>query len=195
MRYYLKKIKAMCRSLVILFVGFVYLMSCSSSLERNDYVSWVRDYKNGLHIKSIYNDFVFDLQYQPKAYLDLLRENRPLNDDLQYYVLNLSIVDPGLDFMEYNVSDVGEKQRRLYYFSYLFQSDIFLEEHGERFPCVLFHFEQSTLNNGKTFVLGFERSGSDGIVKESKLIVDSSYFGSLPIKIKVNKDNIPSVKL
>lgn len=180
------------RPLVILLMS-ILLFNCSNVLEQADYVKWVKDYKNGLHIKSVNGDFIFDLQYQPKEYLSLLTD-KPGQDSLQYYVLNVSLVDPTIDLFEYNVSDTGEKQTRLYYFSYLFQDHIYLEEGESRFPCVLFHFENSSLDNGRTFVLGFERSTIDNL-EMSKVVVDSPYFGAIPVKLKIVKENIPSLKL
>lgn len=175
----------------------ILLASCSRTLEREEYVRWVEDYTNGLHIQKAAAGFVFDLQYLPAAYRSLLNSpsGTPTSAEqgMQYYTLKIDLKDSPGDIISYHVRDISEKQQRLYYFSYLFQNDLYLEEAGEKIPCVLFHFEQSDLQTSRTFVLGFETSGET--LEESSLVIDSQQFDSLPIKIKVSKQNIPVLKL
>jgi len=169
------------------------LFACSSKLDKDGFVQWVKNYENGLHIRKTYSEFVFDLQYAPQPYLSLISE-RPVgvSDSLQYYILRVALANDG-NFMQYGVSNAAEQQQRLYYFSYLFQSDLTLEENDVRKPCVLFHFEQSSLAKDKVFILAFENSNTDA--PDTKLVIDSPVFGSLPIKMTISKENIPAVKI
>jgi hypothetical protein len=177
----------------------LFLSSCKETLDRSAFINWVHDYRNGLHVKKIVSEFVFDLQYKPSQYIALMSTTPSVSADpvLEYYTLNISLKDPSVDFINYNVNDSDAKQKKVYYFSYLFQDDIFLEEAGGRMPCVLFHFEQSDLKKSRTFVLGFEKSKSalDGSGDETRLVIDSPYFTSLPIKIKISKASIPELKI
>lgn len=172
------------------------LSSCHSSLTKDDYIRWVEDYDNGLHVKKTEGDFDFEVQYQPTSYVALQRnlsaaEN--LNDSLQHFILTI-IPKDGQDFIDYNIQDTAEKQKRLYYFSYLFQNDIHLEESGETIPCALFHFErQSDLKKERKFVLAFEESKqkpSDVI-----LVINSEQFGTLPVRLKITRENIPALRI
>jgi hypothetical protein len=174
----------------------LFLSSCSHQLEKRDYIRWVNSYDNGLHVKEEYGDFVFDLQHEPADYHSLVRNDGSTtkSDDLQYYILKIGLKDPAQDLLLYNVNDLAGKQQNLYYYSYLFQNDIFLEEASEKHPCVLFHFEQNDLLKTRTFILGFENSQNEP-VEESKLIIQSPQFGSLPVKIQILKHGVSSLKL
>ncbi len=182
-----------------LTICFFIFTSCTGSLDRKEFIRWVEDYKNGLHVLKVTDEFIFDLQYQPSQYLSLQRNSSGAlpkidEDNLQHYTLTISASDSKLDFMDYGIHDFSEKQRKLYYFSYLFQNDIHVEENGTIMPCVLFHFErQADLKHGRTFVLAFEKSKEE--TNETYLVINSDQFGSLPIKIKVFKKNIPALKL
>jgi hypothetical protein len=177
--------------IIILFA----LAGCSSQLSQEDYVRWVRSYDNGLHVKKAVDVFIFDLQYQPSSYLQLVNRGNSVDsnpsDSMQYYVLRIGLVQGSNDIINYQVQNTIEKQQRLYYFSYLFQNSIYLEDNGVKFPCSLFHFEQSDMDGARTFVLGFPKSNGE----EPSLIVDSPMFGSLPVKIKIYRHDIPTVKL
>jgi hypothetical protein len=157
----------------------------------------VQDPKNGLHVIKQSNEYVFDLQYQPADYVWLQSggQNAPSPDteSTQYYILTISPINSVLDLIN-NSSDDAEKQEKLYYFSYLFQNDIQLEEKGKLFRCVLFHFEKNqVIKGGRTFLLGFE--SNEPKEKEVKIVIQSQQFGSLPIRIKITKENIPTLKI
>lgn len=169
--------------------------SCSTALNSDEFIAWVKDYENGLHVKQEHEPYVFDLQFQPADFVRLQRnDDNTLPGDLkamQYYTLKIG-TNSQADFLSTGVSNHIEKQQKLYYFSYLFQDNIKLhEEDGEILPCVLYHFERG-LNKESTFVLGFENPKP--LSKSASLVVESEEFGSFPVKIKISKDNIPSLK-
>lgn len=174
--------------------------SCSSALEKESYLEWVQDYENGLHVKKEAGEFIFDLQYMPDDYVWLQRQEGIDGDKedrektLQTYILTVSNRKHETDLVDYIGKSPEEKQRTLYYFSYLFQDDIYLEENGERLPCVLFHFEKPIdLKHSRTFVLGFENPAEDS--EGNRLVIHSPKFNSLPVKINIVKKNIPALKL
>lgn len=186
-------------------LAIVTLAGCSGKLDREAYVKWIRDYDHELHVKEEHDEFVFDLQYTPADYVWLQRNATTTDhatyeaekkdiEQTQYYTLTISVKDDATDFIDYGISDIQEKQRKLYYFSYLFQDDIKLEENGEQLPCVLFHFEKPVdLKRSRTFMLGFENIHPDA--KEARLVISSPQFGSLPFKIKISKDHIPTLDI
>jgi hypothetical protein len=163
-------------------------MSCSVEMNEQEYVSWIQNYENGLHATKKSGELVFDLQYQPAAYLEL-QQNAGAHaiDSLQYYLLNIGVEGGRVDVARHRATNEVELQRLQYYFSYNFQNDIFLEEEGVRVSCVLFHHEQSLKSkNLKTFALAFPNKFPDS--EKAKLVIESEVFGSLPIKIKIKKE-------
>jgi hypothetical protein len=113
---------------------------------------------------------------------------------LQYYTLTVSLADKSQDLITYGVADEAQAQRKQYYFSYLFQNDIVLEDNGKSLPCILYHFERSVdVKHGRTFVLAFETAGAPST--EATMVITSEHFGSLPIKIKVGRSGAPKVNL
>jgi hypothetical protein len=193
------------RLLISISLLCLFLFSCSRTLDRQSYVEWVRDYKNGLHVSKTFGEFTFDVQYQPQDLIFLQRVSESSTDDamtrrndgspIQYYLLKISAFDGQADLLTHDVANETEKQQKLYYLSYQFQDDLFLEEKGELRPCALYHFERSSVTSRgeRTFVLGFE--GADRTSEEATLVIKSDVFSSLPIKIKVSKNNIPSLAI
>lgn len=188
---------------VIPFLLFL-LAGCNSRLDRMQYIKWVRDYGNNLHVQSSVADYVFDLQYQPAEYVllqrgiknatntELVEELKRLSD-MQYYTLNISTRNE-IDLVSYGSDDLVEKQQKQYYLSYQFQNDITIEEDGKVLPCVLYHFERPRgTEGGRTIVLGFKNSNKNSA--EARIVIRSEWFNALPIKIKVSKSNIPQVAL
>lgn len=177
---------------LVIFLSAVVCLSCNRSLDNASYRAWIQDYANGLHVRKISSDFVFDVQYQPHDYLRVAHSNQ--GDNLQYYLLKIGVENSNETIIDHNTADIVERQRRNYYYSYRFQDDIFLEEDTVRLPCVLFHFQNSGLARHQTFLLAFEdplgRSS-----KRSTLVLESGLLSALPIKIRISKDNIPSLNL
>lgn len=171
---------------------------CNLSLPPKEYKAWLQDPDNGLHVTEPHGEFIFDIQYKPEDLLRLERaaattvksEEAPA---MQFYTLKIACKDSSVDIVKYKVAGQADYQQRLYYFSYIFQNDISLEENGTRYPCVLFHFENTDLNGYRTFTLGFDTAGKNS--DESTIVIESPQFGSLPVKIEIEKDNIPTLKI
>jgi hypothetical protein len=186
------------------FIFFCFLFeSCQSKLNQEEYVKWITDYKNQLHVKKTFSDFIFDLQYQPSEYIWLQRANtyaslselpktKVLSGDIQYYILKIG-TKQSTDLTGHNMVSITEKQHKEYYLSYRFQNDITLEDSDHVLPCVLYHSEGRTEGDGgRTFVLGFENPVKDS--EEAKIVIRSELFSSLPIRIKVAKKT-PTLEL
>ncbi len=103
-------------------IAAILLAGCSGKLDRKEYISWVRNYDNGLHVQKKSGDFVFDLQYQPDAYV-LLQRNPNLTKEgyndavkeiegLQYYILTVSVADKSQDIVQYGATSEAELQRK-----------------------------------------------------------------------------------
>jgi len=180
------------------------MIGCHSDLTAEEYINWVKDYDNNLHVRSSYGDFIFDLQYQPVEYVMLQRGMSNLSEaeqmrqtqnigGVQYYTLNISTKNK-IDVANYATTSIAERQQKIYYFSYLFQDDVKLEENGKVLPCILYHFERPTKTDGtRTIVLGFKNPTKNAT--EAQLVIQSELFSSLPIKIKVSKSHTAHVDL
>jgi hypothetical protein len=182
-------------SSVMFLLVCLWLMACSGALRQEDYRTWVEDMDNGLHVQQDEGNYLIDVQYMPADYMWLQNPsgNRHELDSMEYYRIILT-PKAAIDFLDVDVKTPEDRQRRLYYFSYLFQNDVLLEEDGIKKPCVMAHFESGAdVQKGRRFVLGFESPGKPSGV--SKLIINSEHLSSLPIVIKISKDNIPTLPL
>jgi hypothetical protein len=180
------------------FIALSLLISCGRSLSKGEYISWVQNSDNGLHVTKEVNRITFDVQFLPSDFIALQRAVQnigpPAKDGspLKQLTLKIGVADGG-DILNYDVSNQSEQQQRLYYFSYLFQEDIYLERAGNKMPCVLNHFEKSMdSKNYRTFHLMFEDSNDD-LSDEFDLVIESDRLSSLPIRFKIRIDNIPQV--
>jgi hypothetical protein len=168
-------------------------------MSKDEYSQWIKDYDNGLHVKTSQGDFVYDVQYVPVEWKNFQtasysESNTDSTDGLQYYLLTIGSNAKGTDLIDFGISSLEEKQRKLYYFSYLFQDDISLADGNALLPCVLYHFEKdAAMRKSRTFVLGFEHSSS--VAEEVKLNINSPWLGSAPVSIHISKRNIPHLAL
>jgi hypothetical protein len=173
------------KALLLLLLLAVLCQGCNR-LGKAEYLAWVTSYENGLHVKRAQNNFVFDVQYQPLDFIQLTNPSKNI-DSFQYYMLKISSADGVGNIVSNGAQSPIEVQQNQYYFSYTFQQDIYLEDNGVKYPCLLFHFEQSTGRvNEKTFLLGFDNTFDS---QEVKFVIDSDHFSSLPIRIKISKRN------
>jgi hypothetical protein len=170
-------------------------MSCSTPKPGDEnYVAWVRDYQNGMHVRHQQNDLAFDLQFQPAEYVWMQRNGsfdpnafeaqHTEFDQMQYFILNIYSRDGSQDVIKQRAQgDLQVANELLYYFSYRFQNDISLDHGSVRMPCTLFHYEQ---HGTKTFVLGFEKTKD--MEGNATLTINSPILDSIPVKIKVSID-------
>ena len=177
----------------------VAICSCSGSMSKDEYSRWIKDYDNGLHVKATHGHFVYDVQYVPGEWKNFQTASYSESgvdstDGLQYYMLTIGGSVEGADLIDFGISSLEEKQRKLYYFSYLFQDDISLADGNELLPCVLYHFEKdAAMRKSRTFVLGFERTAI--VSEEVTLNINSPWLGAAPVHIQISKRNIPHLAL
>ena len=170
-----------------------HISGCTRQLSTQDYIQWVTDYENGLHVRKSINDFVFDLQYKPNDFVKLERNNDNVQDSLTYFTLKIGGANQQ-DLLQYGVTDAAAIQQNLYYYSYLFQNSIFMEYNGIKFPCVRYHFERSDSKNMCVFNLGFE---APAFKDESQIYLEmaSDKLYSLPVRLKVTLNNVPKLQI
>lgn len=176
--------------IVVVFV-VVALLSCSQTLPERDYIKWIRSYENGLHINRMQAPFVFDVQYLPLEYRQLT--GNVSNAGFECLTIDIYVNDPSKSILNHEVNDPTEISKRQYYFSYQFQDAISLEVQGRKYPCTLFHFEQTELSNKQKFIVGFEIPECDAT--SYLLEINSPFFGSLPVRMTVHKKDLPKLKV
>jgi hypothetical protein len=181
--------------LTCLIVPVIILFSgCTREFSPEEYVEWVRDYENGLHVRQDVNELVFDLQYKPDDLVRLERSKNATQDSLKYFTLKIGAPNQP-DLLHHGTSDPIAVQENLYYYSYLFQDNIFIEYRGVKFPCVLYHFERlADSKNMCVFNLGFEAPafGDDDTIH---LEITSEKLYSLPVRLKITHHNVPKLQI
>ncbi|MEI9921939.1 MAG: hypothetical protein WDO14_24570 [Bacteroidota bacterium] len=170
----------------------VCLISCSPRPGDDTYVSWIRDYENGMHVRHNQSDLAFDLQFQPAEFVWMQRNGsfdkkafeaeRDQFDNMQYFTLNIYSSDGKNDVVVQRAN--GDKEREtelLYYFSYRFQNDISITDGTQQVPCSLFHYEQ---HGTRSFVLAFQKGAEP--TDDVTLTINSPVIDTVPVKIKVS---------
>jgi hypothetical protein len=180
------------RAVSILFaVGVSAMQACRPQPGDDDYARWVQDYENGMHVKYSQNELAFDLQFQPSEYVwvqqngrfnkTAFEEQRVDFNRMQYFKLSIYSKDGTTDVVKHlAMGDVQRNGELLYYFSYRFQNDMYIEEGSRRWPCVLFHYEQ---HGTRSFVLGFQKD--DEPITDAVFTIDSPVLDTVPVRIKV----------
>jgi hypothetical protein len=160
---------AFSRNLLIVFLLW-FISGCSSTDERAD-----------LEVSRTVSGFNFKVspKFQPN---ENQKEGQAQSDFLEI-ILKIRPETGDEDIVRYKAASLQEIQLRKYYFSYSFQNDISLEVNGVMIPCQFLHFEQADLGITKTFILGFSMENIPAGIQQATLVLKSSYFGSLPIKI------------
>jgi hypothetical protein len=181
--------------------------SCGKKkLEPAGYIHWIKNYENGLHKKKQVGEYVFDVQLKPLDYIMLTERNKKdensneFKEELEemkgmdYFSLKISLAENREDFLKYKSNGEKHYYNRLYYYSFGFSEDIYLESEEGTKPCKLFHFERSyDLTNARTFVLGFENTSKKKPSGDLTLVIDSKDLGLGPVKIKFDQKNLNSI--
>jgi hypothetical protein len=175
--------------------------ACNKRIDRNDYFAKINSHDSGLHNKVVSGTFYFDVLYTPPEYQVLLNSDEALtkeqvadlaakNRALQYYQLEIGVLDNSADLVQTLSRNKDVSEQVLYYLSYRFQNDIFLEAQGQKYQCALFHFERSfDLRNSRKFLLAFENDPSEEVF----LVVDSKLLSESSVKVPIDKSNIPAL--
>jgi len=192
-------------STIVVFLSCLLCYGCQETLNPRDYIHWVQNEEHGMHVTQIQEGIFYEVQYKPLDYM-ILQRNQEITDSLeaasllkeiqglQYYSLSFGLEDRSSNMLSLSTFDESERQKLLYYFSYLFKDDIHLVEDGKRLPCRLFHFERSYgLKNTNTAVLAFDSSEVN--TGTATLVVHPKIFDVSPVEIKINKKNIPQLLL
>jgi hypothetical protein len=174
------------------------LVSCHT-LNQKEFISWIQSPDNGFRILKEVNSFQLDIQYKPDLYVELERgtitqaSTQP-SDSMKVFQFALKMAgNNGADVVRGNANSNQEFQQNLYYYSYLFQSDIYLEGNGRKFPCVLYHFEKAIDSKGnRTMHLMFD-APAELANHQFSIVIESDRLSSLPIRFNFKNTSLPQV--
>lgn len=189
---------------LLIFFSIIFVnVGCNNSLNKKDYIVWIRDYENGLHRKVTSHNMIFDVQYKPIDYIISLENLSQFKDfslnsrrkdlgGMIYFTLKISN-NKAKDIFKDNLHSDQEYYERLYYYSFQFKNDLSLNIKGKKIPCTAFHFEKSyNMTPDKTFLLGFEK---DEIINSGdiKLIINDIVFSQKVIEISYSETELRSI--
>lgn len=187
-------------------ITILFILTCctKSELTIQEYTQWISDYNNGLHVRKDVGTLVLDLQYKPSQLVMAQRqgllikeETQTISDSLlQYFTLKIGTT-ASTDFLLHQAQNATDVQRNLYYYSYLFQNDLYIDYKGVRYPCVLYHFERATLQGKETiFNLAFEVPGVNHQSDDAlTLVIASDHISSLPIRLEIFTRDTPNLQV
>lgn len=177
----------------------------------SEFVNWVKDSNNGLvKIKQI-NDIQVSLTYLPSAFMiinDLKKENITKKElaaiaiqyeDFEYYLLKIEALKSGKELAKYKISNKGEYEERIKYYSFNMQYDLkAVLDSGNEVPCELYHFERTyNITPYSSFLIGFPKEFI-GNSKERTIVLEEKIFNKGTIKFKWSTDemnNIPQIEV
>lgn len=161
------------------------------SLPPVDYVRWVKDPSNGLLQSKEVKSYSFLAQYKPIEFMIVQEERR---EELPQERLESRRADFGVDYLYYNfrikntegeLSPLGSGvesdqvyQRRLGYFTFEMQEDLYLLHGQDTFPCVLFQFVRSyDVAPYVEFALGFEKPSEHPLTEALTFVFEDRVLG------------------
>jgi hemerythrin-like domain-containing protein len=172
--------------------GLLIFCTCQPKLSQEEFLQWVNNYNNGLHVKHTFNGVVYDAQYLPPQARNSLHKNPDPTTGLQHITLRI-VAQDGTDVLKRHATSAQDVQLNEYYYSYLFQEHIFLEQGDSLLPCALFHFERNVdQTNSRVFNLAFENE--EETQREFFLIIKSDRLSAFPVRIKFTRNTLPDVK-
>jgi len=192
----------------ILICFSLVVVSCHHSLKPIEYVKYVEDNKNGLHLKQTRQQFIYSLQYKPLDYVALeelrqeqvtaseLQQEKKSFGNMQYFTFRISSSDSTKDILKEGTTTNEEYSQRQNYFDFHIQRDLKLIEDGDTLACRLCHCIRTYgLTPYADFVLAFEgnhKSKVDMLFKYDDKILNT---GAVDFVIKNSSiKNLPEVK-
>jgi len=180
------------------------LGGCDSSISAKDYSAYLADETHGFRQSVVIEPYQIQVEYQPAVYTAYRKTysksngnseqySQQLKEDKQIYFFQLKLSRTNGNDIFYHLAQSQEDyQRWVYYFSYTFQKRIFLQQGGEKYPCILYHFERSyDLQGGRTMVLGFENPNQ--LPSPGTLIIEAPLLDISHCEIPFTIEEIPEL--
>ena len=191
--------------LVIFMMTGFFIMGChEKNLTPGEYIAWVQDPGNGLKESVMSDDYLFDLQYKPAAYIAIMEQRTtPINKEqfedaidqlgtLHYFDLKIRRLD-GQDFLgKGSITDI-EYNERFDYMVGMMQGDFALLTGSDTTTCSMYHYEATGgVGSYHTFLLAFESIKQDSLT-DIILLYDDKLFGTGPVVFLVKKESLDNL--
>ena len=176
-----------------------------TSLEPYEYVSFIDQGDNGLHVTKEFEDLAFEVTYKPTDYLVVkeLKQKHILPadykavrqdyKDMHYFLLSIKNTSEQTDVLKYKISTPTAYSERLKYFSFGMERDFRLVEGTDTIPCSMVLYERNYGINGQAnFMLAFPVTDTSAVYDKTILFEDK-IFGMGMLKFQVSKESIAAI--
>ena len=129
-------------------------VDASSAESVKSYVSWLSKEENGFNKRRVLGQFSFEALIEPPAYAVLLNHrgeritndaiNNEVKEQSEIFQMQFSIGADTLskELLKYAVGDEEEYQRRVSYYSFGMDKDIYLVVGSDTIPCATYQWER-----------------------------------------------------
>lgn len=192
------------RLILILLVVIAFGACTRHNLEPRDYMAWVKDESNGLHVSKQVGQHTFELQYKPYAFEALLHQhgaavtkaelNKAIESlgGLQYFTLTIRSEDKK-DPAGSVSTDEADYNQRLNYLMFDMQQDFSLIDGSDTLPCVFYHYERNfNLSPENNILLGFGLPKKN-ITNDKTLFYNDQLLNTGPVLLTVKAADIAAV--
>ncbi len=182
----------------------------NETLIPSDYVRWVQESDNGLIHKKTIGDLDFSLQYKPYDYIismeersdsiraSIQKEKLVELEGMEYYDFKIKLNSENGELLKHNLKSTDEYKKRVEYFAFTMQNDIWMVDGNDSIPCSLFHFERGyDAAPYSTFLIGFPIRAIKNSNAEKTFVYYDKNFDKGIIKFTLDKNklvNIPKLK-
>lgn len=176
------------------------LEACAGTLNRREYISYVKNEENGLLKKIMVGNFIYRVQYQPIDYLALLesgelaqrnqiKKRREELAGTAWFSISLQVNGAAESPLRYNLTDDNEYNERLSYFLHLAQYQIKLIYGVDTLRPSAYLFENNyNLTPMETMVVGFTFPDAQQLIeKDLTICYNDELFKNGIIKLKYPK--------
>lgn len=190
--------------IAILF--FILLSGCAvHELAPADYMQWVKDEENGLHVSKRMGDHIFSLQYKPSEFEALLHmKNNEVSrlrlnqatasmNELQYYTFCIS--SPGKkDPAASAAVDDADYNQRLNYLMFDMQNDFMLIDGKDTLTCAFYHYERNfNVSPDNNILLGFEQVNTSNQIQDKTILYDDHLLETGAVLLTIKAEDLKSV--
>jgi len=171
--------------LLLFCLTSICLLSACNSVDKQEYVSWLQNSENEFHQQRSINSITLDVQYADSAY-------QKIKDNVEEPIAHVFYIHILGDSKNRElVSAVSAENYS--YFSFSFEKDIYIEKDNKKYPCKLFHYEQSHGKLGELyFIVGFELQDSKS--SPIKLVINPEPLQTGPVKFTFDLSKLPLVE-
>ncbi|MDB5258014.1 MAG: hypothetical protein JWM14_2709 [Chitinophagaceae bacterium] len=179
--------------------------SSGSSLQPYEYVSYIDQEDNGLHVNKQFEELHFEVTYKPTDYLVVKelkqKEILPADyatvrqdyKDMHYFLLSIKNTSSETDVLKYKISTQAAYSERLKYFAFGMERDLRLVEGTDTIPCSMVLYERNYgISRQANFMIAFPVTDTSA-VHDKTILFEDKIFGMGMLKFNVSKESIDAI--